>query len=88
MQDIWTTLYKIRNNIIIIKLLLRIAYNTKKLLYRLYDSLSTKYIIIITILKSNKEKNEIKALRILQEMKNSLSNIEIDLYARCSQNTR
>ena len=65
MQDIWAALYKIRNNIIAIKLLLKLVYNTKKLLYRLYDFLFTKYITTIIILKSNEERDEIKALRIL-----------------------
>ena len=64
-QDTWAALHKIRNDIIVIKSSLAEVYDTEELLYRLYDYLSTKYSIIVIVLKSNKKKNENKALRIL-----------------------
>lgn len=81
-------LHKIRNDIIAIKPSLVTAYNTEELLYRLYDSLPTEYATTVAVLKSNEEKDEIKALRNLQEMEDSLKNTETDLYARHPQNTR
>ena len=64
-------------------------YDIEEILYRLYDSLLSKYDTIVVVFKSQKEKNKDKTFRILQEMKNSLkNNIELDLYARRPQNTR
>lgn len=87
-QDAWAALHKIRNDIIAIKPSLKTAYDTEELLYRLYDSLPAEYAITVAVLKSNEEKDEIKALRILQEMEDSLKDTETDLYARRPQNTR
>ena len=64
-QDIWTSLYKLRNNIITIKLVFASVFNTNKILYTLYNSLPIKFYITIATLKINKEKNKTKALRVL-----------------------
>lgn len=63
--DIQAALHKIRNDIMAIKPTLAAAYNTEEILYRLYDSLPPKYNTITIVLKSNEEKDVIKALRIL-----------------------
>lgn len=55
-----------------IKPTLAAAYDTEEILYRLYDSLPPEYNTTVAVLKSNEEKNAIKALRILQEMEDTL----------------
>ena len=55
-----------------IKPTLAAAYDTEEILYRLYDSLPPEYGTTVAVLKSNKEKDAIKALRILQEMEDTL----------------
>ena len=50
-----------------------------EILYTLYNSLLIKFYITIATLKINKKKNKIKALHVLQEIKDSI-NIDIDIY--------
>lgn len=89
-QDTWSALHKIRNDIVAIKPSLATAYDTEEILYRLYDSLPPEYATTVAVLKSQEEKDDIRALRILQEMEDSLKDTYTDtgMYARRPQNIR
>ena len=61
----WSSLHKIRNNIIVIKYFLKPTYDIEEILYKLYNFFSSKYNTIVVVFKSQKEKNKNKTFRIL-----------------------
>ena len=81
-QDAWAILYKIRNDIVAIKPSLKTAYDTDEVLYRLYNSLPPEYSTTVATLKANEEKDDVRALRVLQEMEDSLRATKTGIYAR------